>query len=147
MEWASRENGVVRKKQGACACGLTLSAATREHRPSAAEAPPLTSLLPHRHRHHADPPLPPPPAVTQVFSIPREGTRRWLAVHNVMGLHVWLVYRRLKLEELRLRETDGTASVDEDCLTADQLKLLGQEFFDRFWEDTIQRVRDTKVGR
>jgi len=73
-----------------------------------------------------------------VFGIPRGDTREWLAYHNVIGLHVWLIYKRLKAQEILINE--GGASGD-----AAVFKTLGQELYDRFWEDSLERVRETKV--
>ena len=76
--------------------------------------------------------------LVQVFGIPNDGSREWFAYHNAAGLHVWLLYRRLKAEE-RVIES----GVREGDLKS--LKLFGQELFDRYWEDTLERVRETKV--
>ena len=74
----------------------------------------------------------------KVFGIPADGSRTWLAYHHVASLHVWMVFKRLKTEELQLAE----AGKDDEV---SGLKFLGQELYDRFWEDTSERVRDTKV--
>ena len=75
----------------------------------------------------------------KVFGIPAEGSREWLAIHLTSSLHVWLIYKRIKSDEQALADINDTDH-------ARALNLLGQEFYDRFWEDTTTRVRDTKVS-
>jgi hypothetical protein len=75
--------------------------------------------------------------VRKAFGIPCDGSRQWLAYHNVVGLHVWLVYRRVKAA----RPSDAAVGLD-----VEEANVIGQELYDRFWEDAIERVRETRVS-
>ena len=77
----------------------------------------------------------------KAFGIPCDGARQWLAYHNVVGLHVWLVYRRVKAVDAQ-RSSVAHAAVPLD---AEEANAIGQELYDRFWEDAIERVRETRV--
>ena len=77
----------------------------------------------------------------QVFGVPHDGSREWLGFHGVVGLHVWLIFQRIRSEEVLFEQGRSTKKWKKKLLS-----LLGQDLYDRFWEEAVHRVRDTGVS-